>query len=278
MCVCLCLLTGPFTLLLQGDSSGRFLPLEQILAIAHFHGVRVIVDAAARIPPRSNLWHFTNIGVDAVIFSGGKQLGGPQTSGLVLGQNELLRCMALNGSPNEHTVCRPMKCSKEDMVGLVVAVESYLEGSDEDDLAYYEEVLSFVRSSLEDVTGVSSLRRVCPSPASIQPNTIPRLYIDLIPGPRFSHPHSGSRDAFYKDDVDHGNPLTVRPISAPTSLAHRLARGTPCVAVNTSDQGVVFNPQLVSVAEAKLVVQRIAAECQQMCAEGELQGKVQAKL
>jgi L-seryl-tRNA(Ser) seleniumtransferase len=63
------------------------LPLPQVLAIAHAAGVPVIVDAAAQLPPRSNLWRLTALGTDLVLFSGGKDLRGPQSSGLIVGRS-----------------------------------------------------------------------------------------------------------------------------------------------------------------------------------------------
>ena len=100
--------------------------LDAVLKLSKQYHVPLVVDAAAQNPPRSNLWHWTEHGVDAVVFSGGKQLSGPQTSGIVLAKDSLVESMRLNTSPNELTVCRPMKCSKEDMVALVVAVEQYM--------------------------------------------------------------------------------------------------------------------------------------------------------
>lgn len=104
----------------------KVMSLESVLDLSKKYQVPLVVDAAAQNPPRSNLWYWTHKGVDAVIFSGGKRLSGPQTSGLVLAHNSLIESMRLNTSPNELTVCRPMKCSKEDMVGLVAAVEHYV--------------------------------------------------------------------------------------------------------------------------------------------------------
>jgi uncharacterized pyridoxal phosphate-dependent enzyme len=99
------------------------MPIEEVVAIAHEHGVPVIVDAAAQIPPIANLWHFTrDVGVDIAIFSGGKGLRGPQSSGLVLGRPDLIEACRANGSPN-HTVGRPMKVGKEEMAGVLAAVE-----------------------------------------------------------------------------------------------------------------------------------------------------------
>ncbi|MBA3643813.1 MAG: aminotransferase class V-fold PLP-dependent enzyme, partial [Chloroflexia bacterium] len=93
------------------------LPLAEVIPIAREHGVPLLVDAAAQIPPVANLWHFTrDLGVDAAIFSGGKALRGPQCSGLVLGKPEIIAGCRANGNPN-HSIGRPMKAGKEELVG-----------------------------------------------------------------------------------------------------------------------------------------------------------------
>lgn len=110
-----------------GSHLNRYtLPLEYVVERAHARGVPVVVDAAAQVPPRENLWRFTrDIGVDLAIFSGGKGMCGPQNSGLVVGNAELIRCMQLNASPIQR-IGRPMKVSKEAIIGLVAAVERYM--------------------------------------------------------------------------------------------------------------------------------------------------------
>lgn len=86
----------------------------------------VIVDAAAQLPPVENLWHFTrDLGGDLALFSGGKDLCGPQASGLVVGRSSLVEAMRLHGSPHQR-FARALKTGKEEIVGLVAAVEEYL--------------------------------------------------------------------------------------------------------------------------------------------------------
>ncbi len=76
------------------------LPLPEVIEIAHARGVPVIVDAAAQLPPAENLWYFTReLGADLVVFSGGKDLRGPQASGLIVGRPDLIEACLLNGAP-----------------------------------------------------------------------------------------------------------------------------------------------------------------------------------
>ena len=248
----------------------KYVPLTEILKMGQRFEVPVVVDAASQLPPRSNLWRWTHQGVDAVIFSGGKSLRGPQTSGLVLARNELVRKMALNGSPHEYTVCRPMKCSKEDMVGLVKAVELYVQDTDEKDFKRYQDVLDIVENGLKNVPGIAATQQRCPSPGHIQPNVVPRLFIDLVEGPAFTQRKSSSESGMWANEVDFGTPTSINPVSAPTSLAHRLLMGLPTVCVNTSATGIIVNPLMVSVEQAPLILDKITSVCRQMVEIGEL--------
>ncbi len=127
----------------------RSLPsLEEVVEVAHAHGVPVIVDAAGQLPPRSNLQAFISQGADLVAFSGGKAIGGPQSSGILCGRRDLIMCVALQhldmdvlkpqwdppvslidksvlpGAPH-HGIGRPCKVGKEQIVGLLTALERF---------------------------------------------------------------------------------------------------------------------------------------------------------
>ncbi len=106
------------------------LSLEETVEIAHQNGVPVIVDAAAQLPPIENLWKFTGAGADLVVFSGGKTLCGPQTSGLIVGKEAMIRDCIRFGSPM-HGICRGSKTSRESMIGLCVAIDNYMEADQE---------------------------------------------------------------------------------------------------------------------------------------------------
>lgn len=101
------------------------LSLEEVVRIAHARDIPVIVDAAAQLPPVENLWGFTRKGCDMVVFSGGKTLCGPQTSGLIVGKKRFIEDCRRFGAPM-HGICRSSKASKEDMMGLCVAIENYM--------------------------------------------------------------------------------------------------------------------------------------------------------
>jgi uncharacterized pyridoxal phosphate-dependent enzyme len=103
---------------------------EDWVRVAHRHGVPCFNDAAADVPPISNLWNYTRMGFDLVTFSGGKGLRGPQCTGLLLGRKDLIEAARKNNSPNSNTVGRGMKVAKEEIVGLVAAVDWFLKQDD----------------------------------------------------------------------------------------------------------------------------------------------------
>jgi L-seryl-tRNA(Ser) seleniumtransferase len=103
---------------------------EDWARVAHQHNVPCFNDAAADVPPISNLWNYTQMGFDLVTFSGGKGLRGPQCTGLLLGRKDLIEAAKKNNSPNSNTIGRGMKVAKEEIVGLVAAVDWFLKQDD----------------------------------------------------------------------------------------------------------------------------------------------------
>jgi uncharacterized pyridoxal phosphate-dependent enzyme len=103
---------------------------EEWIRVAHEHGVACFNDAAADVPPVSNLWNYTQMGFDLVAFSGGKGMRGPQCTGLLLGRKDLIDAARLNNSPNSNTVGRGLKVAKEEIVGMVAAVDWFLKQDD----------------------------------------------------------------------------------------------------------------------------------------------------
>ena len=134
------------------------LPLSEVVAIAHAHDVPVVVDAAAQLPPTENLWRFTReLGADLVIFSGGKELRGPQASGLLVGTRAMIDAVAVNGSPHQR-LARPMKVGKEEMMGLLAAVERYVTDDWRARASAYEETVARWIVQLDSIPGISAER------------------------------------------------------------------------------------------------------------------------
>jgi D-glucosaminate-6-phosphate ammonia-lyase len=131
--------------------------VAEVVALARPRGVAVIVDAASELPPHTNLRHFIEQGADMVIFSGGKGLHGPQQSGLILCRNEdWVRACAVNGAPNS-AVGRPMKVGKEEIVGLVAAVERYVNLDHAAEDARMRAVCAEVVGGLADLPGITAV-------------------------------------------------------------------------------------------------------------------------
>jgi D-glucosaminate-6-phosphate ammonia-lyase len=156
------------------------LPLEYVVERAHARGVPVIVDAAAQVPPVENLWRYTTeIGADVAIFSGGKNLAGPQSSGLVVGKRELINAIRLNGPPHQR-IGRAMKVSKESMVGLLAAVEHYLTLDHEAEHRRWSAVVDqWLEAWEERAPETASVTRLEINEAG---EPIPRIIVRLLPG------------------------------------------------------------------------------------------------
>jgi L-seryl-tRNA(Ser) seleniumtransferase len=143
-------LISPFT------SPPGVLSLEQTIASAHRRGVPVIVDAASMLPPRENLTKFVRLGADLVSFSGGKGIRGPQSTGILAGRRDLVRAVALNASPNQ-ALGRAAKTSKEEIAGLVVALELFMAEDEKAEMQRYRDVCAAIVDALADIPGLRAV-------------------------------------------------------------------------------------------------------------------------
>jgi uncharacterized pyridoxal phosphate-dependent enzyme len=100
--------------------------LQKELAVAKDHKIPMLLDDAAGIPPAENAKLYAKMGIDLYCFSGGKGLSGPQCSGLLLGRKDLIEAALMNCNPREGAVCRPMKVGKEEIIGCLTALETWL--------------------------------------------------------------------------------------------------------------------------------------------------------
>lgn len=154
-------------------------PLSTVTAIAHDHDVPVIVDAAAELPPTRNLRRFVDAGADLVAFSGGKAIRGPQTTGILAGRRDLVASVAaqhldmhaaedvwepphelldpadLGGVPRQG-IGRAMKVGKEELVGLLVALEEFVDEDHEALQATWHDRSRRVADALDPLPGVTT--------------------------------------------------------------------------------------------------------------------------
>ncbi len=116
----------------------------------------MLLDDAAGIPPVDNAKLYARMGIDIYCFSGGKGLRGPQCSGLLLGRKDLIEAALLNCSPREGAVCRPMKVGKEEVIGCLTALETWLKVDEKKLYAEWNGRMDRIRKLVETVPGVTT--------------------------------------------------------------------------------------------------------------------------
>jgi D-glucosaminate-6-phosphate ammonia-lyase len=241
------------------DTPGTVSLLE-VCRIAHARGVPVIVDAAAELPPRSNLRRFIAEGADLVVFSGGKAIAGPQASGILAGRADLIASVALQhqdmdvrpqtwswrplldarrlaGVPHQG-FGRSMKVGREEIAGLLTALRRYAAGSDDDDLERWQRLLDPIEQAVAGVPGVY-IRRHVPSG-----KPVPSLRLEL-------------RVAVAGDRA--------------YDLINRLLAGDPAIAVDQShaEHGrIIVNPMGLTEDEAVTVARRLREELSRVKGDG----------
>jgi len=130
--------------------------VEEWLKLAKEHNIPAFIDAAADTPPVSHLWDYANMGYDLIAFSGGKAIRGPQCAGLLIGRKDLVAYALLNNSPHEDTIGRGQKVGKEEIVGMVKAIELYLQEDHEALNKEWQQRLEYIAAQLAAVPGVTT--------------------------------------------------------------------------------------------------------------------------
>ncbi len=199
---------------------------EQLAEIIAGVGVPVIVDAAAQLPPRSNLTEILEMGAALVVFSGGKGMRGPQCTGLVLGERSMVDAVRMNASPWSASG-RGMKVGKEEILGLVTAVELFLEGDDERDRLRWETQADRIVAEITAIGHVRAYVGRTGQPAA--PDFAPRAYVDLD-----------------SEQVE-------RIIDA-------LRAGRPSIVVRRVPSGIVVDPMTLRPGEEQVVARRLVEE------------------
>ena len=127
---------------------------HEMVAIGKKYGIPTMNDCAADVPPVENLWKYTQMGFDLVCFSGGKGLRGPQSAGLLLGRKDLIQAARKNAPPNGDTIGRGMKVNKEEVLGMLVALEIYLAKDHQKEWALWEKQVRQISDAAASVAGV----------------------------------------------------------------------------------------------------------------------------
>lgn len=207
-----------------GDAADRGqISLRDMADIGHCHGIPILVDAAAERPDVPN--RYLEDGADAVAYSGGKCLRGPQATGLVLGRKDLLQAAYLHGAPH-HALGRPMKVGKEEIMALLAAVELWLCRDHEAEWAMWGRMLQHIA---EVVTPIPTIRTEIVQPG--RSNVAPMLSI-------------------YWD-------TTHVPIAS-REVQRRLVQGTPSIEMPLrGEEGVSVMPYMMEPGEEQIVAQRL---------------------
>lgn len=147
-----------------------FISDEEFVEICKRNQIVSFIDAAADVPPVENLFKFTEMGFDLVTFSGGKAIRGPQSAGLLFGRKDLIEAAKLNHNPNSDTIGRGLKVNKEEIFGMYVALETYLNMDHEAQWQEWMDWVDRIAESAETVDTVEGEAYVNDGPANQFPN------------------------------------------------------------------------------------------------------------
>jgi D-glucosaminate-6-phosphate ammonia-lyase len=201
------------------------IPVGDMIAVGRKRGIPCIVDAAAERPDVPN--RYLSQGADAVAYSGGKCLRGPQSSGLVLGRRDLLWAAFLNGAPH-HALCRPMKASKEEVMGLLAAVDAWVNGRDHQaEWRMWEGWLDTIRAAIATLPMVRT-RIEMPGLSNVAP------MLSIAWDER------------------------ALACTAP-QIAAELRAGDPPIVMHARPDALVVMPYMLEAGEAEVVAQRLVA-------------------
>ncbi|GIT79724.1 hypothetical protein LLS1_13930 [Leifsonia sp. LS1] len=212
----------------EAEHAPGSLPLDVVAGALEGTGVPLAVDAAAELPPRSNLRRFLDRGADLVIVSGGKEIRGPQSSGLILGRQDLIAACTAIGFPN-HGIGRGMKTDKETIAGLVRAVDLYVRRDEAAQFRAWDRMVEQIVGTL-DAHPLLHARRHRLREAGIQPASIPRAYV-------------------------------TAPALPAEELAARLRAGDPAVAVGVDGDAIAINPQCLEPDQVPALIRAIVGAC-----------------
>jgi len=192
------------------------------------HRVPTMNDAAADVPPVENLWKYTAMGFDLVAFSGGKGIRGPQSAGLLIGKKALIEAARLNGSPNGNAIGRGMKVNKEEMVGMLAALERFIGRDHAADEREYQRRAEEIQRSAVSVSGVKAEIFV-PEVA----NHVPHVRVTW--------------DAASK------------PLKA-AAVVRAMQEGEPSIAIRSEGESLVIGVWMMQSGEEKVVARRLRQE------------------
>jgi len=135
---------------------------EQWVALGKKHNIPTMIDIAADVPPVENLWKFHDMGFDLVCVSGGKAMRGPQSTGLLMGKKDLIAAARLSMPPRGSTIGRGMKVNKEEILGMYVALEHFINYDHDKEWKEWEARIAKIQNAVKPINGITTEVKVPP--------------------------------------------------------------------------------------------------------------------
>ena len=129
---------------------------EQWVAIGKKYGIPTTIDIAADVPPVENLWKFNDMGFDFVAISGGKALRGPQSAGILMGKKDIIAAARLSMPPRGETIGRGMKVNKEEILGMMVALEEFVAIDHDAEYKIFQQRIDRIKAAVDKVSGITT--------------------------------------------------------------------------------------------------------------------------
>ena len=201
---------------------------EEWVAIAKKHKIPTMIDMAADVPPVSNLWKYNDLGFDLVCVSGGKAMCGPQSTGILMGKKELIAAARLSAPPRGGNIGRGMKVNKEEILGMYVALEKYINQDHDAEWKMWESKIDTIVTSVNSIEGVTTEVSVPPIA-----NHTPLLFIKW----------------------DESKVKTTNK-----DLMLKLRNGSPSIEVMANGTGINITVFMLQEGEEKIVAKRVREE------------------
>ncbi|MCX6331430.1 MAG: aminotransferase class I/II-fold pyridoxal phosphate-dependent enzyme [Bacteroidetes bacterium] len=201
---------------------------EEWVAIAKKHKIPTMIDMAADVPPVSNLWKYNDLGFDLVCVSGGKAIRGPQSAGILMGRKDLIAAARLSAPPRGGNIGRGMKVNKEEVLGMYVALEKYINQDHDAEWKMWEGKIDSIAKSVSSITGVTTEVSVPPVA-----NHTPLLFIKW----------------------DETKIKTTNK-----DLMLKLRNGSPSIEVMANGTGINITVFMLKEGEEKIVAKRVREE------------------
>ncbi len=201
---------------------------EEWVAIAKKHKIPTMIDMAADVPPVSNLWKYNDLGFDLVCISGGKAMCGPQSAGILMGKKELIAAARLSAPPRGGNIGRGMKVNKEEILGMYVALEKYINQDHDAEWKMWESKIDTIATSVNSIEGVTTEVSVPPIA-----NHTPLLFINWDE----SKVKTSNKDLMLK-----------------------LRNGSPSIEVMANGTGINITVFMLQEGEEKIVAKRVREE------------------